>query len=49
MSTGLMTLGLEDKVGEQDSKLENLACHFAKLEGFKLPQTETWALVTKLD
>lgn len=35
LSTTLLTLRLADKVGEQD-KLETLACHFAKVGGYKL-------------
>lgn len=38
LSTTLLPLGLTDKVGEQDNKLETLACHFAKLGGYKLLQ-----------
>ena len=28
---------VSDKAGEQNSRLETLACHFAKLSGHKLP------------
>ena len=31
VSMTLLALGLEDKVGEQDDKLESLRFHFAKL------------------
>ena len=33
MSTTLLASGLVDKVEEQQIKLENLMCHFAKLGG----------------
>lgn len=33
----LLALGLADKVGEEDNKLGNLACHFSRLGGCGLP------------
>ena len=49
MSTALLALGLADRVGEQDSKLEYLECHFEKLGGSKLQWIKVQALVTKPD
>ena len=33
LTTTLLTLGMAEKLEEQDYKLENLACHFAKPGG----------------
>lgn len=38
LSTTLLPLGPADNVGEQDNKLEDIVCCFAKLGGRKLPQ-----------
>lgn len=42
LSTSLLLQGGKriEEVGEQDNKLENLACRFAKLGGHRLPQME---------
>lgn len=37
-SISLLAVGVVNKVGEQDSKLETLACPFLKLGGYKVPQ-----------
>lgn len=49
LSTSLLLQGGKriEEVGEQINKLENLACHFAKLGGHRLPQIEVWAIVRK--
>lgn len=39
--------GLADKVGEEDNKLENLVCHFAKLEGHMISRVKIQTLVKK--
>ena len=49
LSTTLLASGLTDKVGEQNNKLETLACHFAKLGGHKLSWIKVRVLVTKCD
>lgn len=49
ISTTLLASRLADKVGEQDNKLENLACYFAKVGGCKLLWRKVQVLVTKPD
>ena len=49
LSITMPVSGLTDKVGEQDNKLENLDCPFAKLEGHKPPQIKVQALLAKPD
>lgn len=38
------SLGLADEMGEEDSKLENLACHFAKLGGINCLELRSGSL-----
>lgn len=38
MSTSLPALGLADKIGEQDNKLEIVVCCFTKVGGHKIPR-----------
>lgn len=47
--TTLLDSGLAHKVGEENTKLETLACNFAKQEGHKLLWIKILALVTKPD
>ena len=45
----LLALGLAEKMGEQNNKLEILDCCFAKQGGQKLPQIRVRVLMTKSD
>ena len=47
MSIIPLASGLADKVGEQDNKLETLACCFAKLGMHKPRQIKIWTFVTQ--
>lgn len=49
MSTTVLALGLAEKVGEGDNKLENLVVNFAKLRGYRMPWVKIQELVTKSD
>lgn len=42
-----LSFRLADEVGEQDNKLENFVCHFAKLRGCQLLWSKVWSPVTK--
>ena len=49
LSTTVLALGLTDKGGEWDNRLETLVCHFENLGEHKLRQIKVQALVTKPD
>lgn len=49
VSSALLASGLEDKLREQDDKLESSACCFARIGGHKLPQIKVQEFVTKPD
>lgn len=46
MSTTVLASGIADKEGEQDKKLETLACHLANSGKTKLSQIMVQMLVT---
>lgn len=49
LSMTLLALGLADKVGEQDNKLETLVCHFANLGGYKMLHIKVQMIVKNFD